>query len=41
MSGNIGNTDGPLGRSGPAWRAWLLGWVCGVTVVAMVYILLR
>jgi hypothetical protein len=31
----------PVRRSGAAWRAWLLGWTCGVTAVAVVYVLLK
>jgi hypothetical protein len=40
MNGN-NNVGNPLRRSGRLWRAWLLGWICGVTVVATVYVLVR
>jgi hypothetical protein len=41
MSGNTLDAGGALHPSSRLWRAWLLGWISGVTVVAVVYVLLR
>jgi hypothetical protein len=30
-----------LSEAARFWRAWLLGWTCAVTVMALIYILMR
>jgi hypothetical protein len=30
-----------LSEAARFWRAWLLGWTCAVTVMALIYIMMR